>query len=83
MEDNAILHGAASHSLICQFFFRDGAMFFEATAVLMAEIFKFFTCLLLVFNDEEYNFRKYLGTLHETILVNKVDTFKVKEDVKS
>ncbi len=58
-------------------------MFFEATAVLMAEVLKFFTCLLLVFKDEEYNLKKYLGTLHETILVNKVDTFKVNANVKS
>jgi UDP-sugar transporter A1/2/3 len=57
--------------------FRDGDMFFEATAVLMAEVLKLVTTLLLVFNDEGRDVNKYFKSLYQTIWVNKVDTLKV------
>ena len=52
-------------------------MFFEATAVLMAEIFKLVTCLFLVFNDEGRDSKKYFNSLYQTIWVDKIDTLKV------
>jgi len=52
-------------------------MFYEGTAVLLAEVFKLIACLLLVLNEEQYNIKKYLESLYNTIWVNKTDTFKV------
>lgn len=57
-------------------------MFFEATAVLMAEIFKLVTCLFLVFNDEGRDTTKYFKSLYQTIWVNKFDTLKVSIDCR-
>lgn len=56
---------------------RDGDMFFAATAVLMAELVKFVTCLFLVYKDEQYNFDSFKSTLYTTVVVNKWDTLKV------
>ena len=53
-------------------------MFFEATAVLMAELFKLVTCLFLVFNDEGCDVKKYFNSLYKTIWVDKIDTLKVR-----
>ena len=63
--------------LLGRFFVRIGDMFFEATAVLMAEIFKLVTCLFLVFNDEGRDSKKYFNSLYQTIWVDKIDTLKV------
>ena len=52
-------------------------MFFEATAVLMAELFKLVSALLLVFNDEGRDTKKFFTSLYQTIWVNKFDTLKV------
>ena len=55
-------------------------MFFEATAVLMAEVVKLCTCLYLVYRapDEGARDVKRLATiLHKTIILNKLDTLKV------
>jgi hypothetical protein len=52
-------------------------MFFEATAVLMAELFKLASALFLVFNDEGRDTKKYFASLYQTIWVNKIDTLKV------
>ncbi len=57
--------------------FRNGDMFYEATAVFMAEVFKFFTCLLLVYNEEGKSVDKFRSSLYQSIWVNKLDTFKV------
>ena len=57
---------------------RSGDLFYEATAVLMAEFVKFFTCLWLVFKDVNYEFDAFKETLYVTIWVNKMDTLKVK-----
>ena len=57
---------------------RDGDMFYEATAVLMAELVKFFTCLFLVYKDLHYDINEWKNTLYQTIWINKVDTLKVR-----
>ncbi len=54
-----------------------GDLFFEATAVLMAEVVKLLTCLYLVFRDENRSVAQWSDTLHRQIVVNKWDTFKV------
>lgn len=57
---------------------REGVdMFYEATAVLMAECVKFFTCLFLVFRDVQYDVESWKDSLYQTVWVNKVDTLKV------
>ena len=56
---------------------RDGDMFYEATAVLMAELVKFFTCLFLVYKDLHYDVGDWRNTLYQTIWINKIDTLKV------
>lgn len=56
---------------------RDGDMFYEATAVLMAECVKFFTCLFLVFRDVNYQVESWKDSLYHTVWVNKIDTLKV------
>ena len=58
---------------------RPGDLFYEATAVLMAEFVKFFTCLWLVYKDVHYDFDRFKETLYVTIWVNKMDTIKVSE----
>lgn len=57
---------------------REGAMFYEGTAVLMAEFVKFFTCLFLVFKDVHYDLEAFKETLYQTVIVNKIDTLKVR-----
>ena len=56
---------------------RPGDLFFEATAVLMAEFVKFFTCLWLGYKDVHYDFDRFKESLYVTIWVNKMDTIKV------
>lgn len=56
---------------------RDGDMFYEATAVLMAELVKLLTCLFLVYKDVHYNMQEWKSTLYQTVIVNKMDTLKV------
>ena len=58
---------------------RPGDLFYEATAVLMAEFVKFFTCLWLVYKDVHYDFDRFKETLYVTIWVNKMDTIKVSK----
>ena len=59
---------------------RSGDMFFEGTAVLMAEVVKLVTCMFLVYRSPEEgaeNFKKFTEILHKTIILNKLDTLKV------
>ena len=56
---------------------RPGDLFFEATAVLMAEVVKLLTCLILVFRDNGQDLSRTLNDLHNTIWLNKWDTLKV------
>ncbi|XP_014097981.2 UDP-N-acetylglucosamine transporter [Bactrocera oleae] len=56
---------------------RQGDIFISSTAVLMSEIVKLVTCLVLVFNEEGKDAQKFVHTLHKTIIANPVDTLKV------
>jgi len=56
---------------------RPGDMFISTTAVVMAETLKFFTCLLLVFNDEDRSVNKWWNSLYSTIVLQPMDTLKV------
>jgi UDP-sugar transporter A1/2/3 len=56
---------------------REGDMFYEGTAVLMAEMVKLVTCLYLVFRDVQYDFKVFKDTLYQTVWVDKIDTLKV------
>nr|ACO11364.1 UDP-galactose translocator [Caligus rogercresseyi] len=56
---------------------RSGDMFFESTAVLMAEVVKMITCLWLVFNGEAgRNLGAWKRSLWDTIVINWADTLK-------
>ncbi|XP_058804547.1 UDP-galactose translocator [Phymastichus coffea] len=55
---------------------RSGDMFLSSTAVLMAEVAKLVTCLVLVL-FEEGSFNKFLNTLNQIIIKQPKDTFKV------
>lgn len=57
---------------------REGDMFYEATAVLMAELVKLVSCLFLVWKDTQYNLSAWKESLYTTIWLNKVDTMKVR-----
>ncbi|XP_037936376.1 UDP-N-acetylglucosamine transporter isoform X2 [Teleopsis dalmanni] len=56
---------------------RPGEIFLSSTAVLMSEIVKLITCLVLVFNEEGKDAQKFIRALHKTIISNPVDTLKV------
>ena len=59
---------------------RSGDMFFEGTAVVMAEVVKLLTCMFLVYRSPEEgagNVKKFTDILHKTIILNKLDTLKV------
>ena len=56
---------------------REGDMFYSGTAVLMAEVVKFLTCLGLVYKEEQYNSRAWMNTLYTTVYINWKDTLKV------
>lgn len=55
---------------------RSGDMFLSSTAVVMAEVVKFVTCLILVLG-EEGSFSKFIESLHSSIIKQPVDTLKV------
>lgn len=55
---------------------RTGDMFLSSTAVVMAEVVKLFTCLILVY-IEEGSFEKFYKALHMTIVKQPIDTLKV------
>ncbi|XP_013111007.1 UDP-N-acetylglucosamine transporter [Stomoxys calcitrans] len=56
---------------------RPGDIFLSSTAVLMSEVAKLLTCLVLVFNEEGKDLQKFLKSLHKTIIANPTDTLKV------
>ncbi|XP_075153094.1 UDP-galactose transporter [Haematobia irritans] len=56
---------------------RPGDIFLSSTAVLMSEVVKLLTCLVLVFNEEGKDFQKFVKSLHKTIIANPTDTLKV------
>lgn len=55
---------------------RSGDMFLSSTAVVMAEVVKLATCLVLVY-VEEGNLKKFLRALDTTIIKQPADTLKV------
>ncbi|XP_066593160.1 UDP-N-acetylglucosamine transporter isoform X2 [Prorops nasuta] len=55
---------------------RSGDMFLSSTAVVMAEIVKLITCLVLVFLEEK-SFDKFCNSIKMTIIKQPVDTLKV------
>nr|CAD7605170.1 unnamed protein product [Timema genevievae] len=55
---------------------RTGDMFLSSTAVLMSEVVKLGTCLVLVYL-EEGNFNLFVNSLHNTIIKQPMDTLKV------
>jgi len=56
---------------------KTGDIFLSSTAVLMSEVAKLLICLFLVFNEEDKNLKKFIKTLHQTIVENSLDTLKV------
>ncbi|XP_059615009.1 UDP-N-acetylglucosamine transporter isoform X1 [Phlebotomus argentipes] len=56
---------------------RAGDLFLSSTAVVMSEVVKLFTCLVLVFLEEGKEFSKFQAALHRTIVKQPIDTLKV------
>lgn len=56
---------------------RPGDMFLSSTAVVMAEVVKLATSLVLVFLEEGKNIMRLRATLHNTIIKQPMDTFKI------
>uniref|UniRef100_A0A2K6TFN6 Solute carrier family 35 member A2 n=1 Tax=Saimiri boliviensis boliviensis TaxID=39432 RepID=A0A2K6TFN6_SAIBB len=54
-----------------------GDRFFATTAVVMAEVLKGLTCLLLLFAQKRGNVKHLILFLHEAVLVQYVDTLKL------
>ncbi|XP_055298104.1 UDP-N-acetylglucosamine transporter isoform X2 [Sitodiplosis mosellana] len=52
-------------------------LFYNTTVVVMSELTKLLTCLVLVFYEEDQNAEKFGKTLRKTIIENKIDTLKV------
>lgn len=50
---------------------------FFFSVVVMSEVTKLLTCLVLVFYEEEKNAEKFGKVLRKTIIENKIDTLKV------
>lgn len=69
---NALLSLSMRYSRV-----RSDTLFFEGTAVLMAEIVKFVTCCYLVFRDEGHSFTRFKDTMRRNLVENYVDTLKV------
>ncbi|XP_058831024.1 UDP-N-acetylglucosamine transporter [Topomyia yanbarensis] len=56
---------------------RSGPMFLSSTAVVMAEVVKLATSLVLVFLEEGKSLPRFKGTLHATIVKQPLDTLKI------
>lgn len=56
---------------------RPGAMFLSSTAVVMAEVVKLLTSLVLVFMEEGKSVRRLQSALHSTIVKRPLDTLKI------
>jgi len=69
---NALLSLSMRYSRV-----RTDALFFEGTAVLMAEVVKLVTCCYLVLKDEGYSFSRLKDTLRKNLVENYIDTLKV------
>uniref|UniRef100_A0A2M4BRQ0 Putative udp-galactose transporter n=1 Tax=Anopheles marajoara TaxID=58244 RepID=A0A2M4BRQ0_9DIPT len=56
---------------------RPGDIFFSSTAVVMAELVKLFTSLVLVYLEEGKRFHQFRAALHHTIIKQPLDTLKI------
>lgn len=56
---------------------RPGDMFLSSTAVVMSELVKLITCLVLVFYEEGKNANRFVNALHTTVIKNPIDTLKI------
>uniref|UniRef100_A0A1L8DEJ1 Putative udp-galactose transporter n=1 Tax=Nyssomyia neivai TaxID=330878 RepID=A0A1L8DEJ1_9DIPT len=56
---------------------RPGDLFLSSTAVVMSEVVKLLTCLVLVFLEEGKDFTKFKSALHRIIIKQPIDTLKV------
>ncbi|XP_055587129.1 UDP-N-acetylglucosamine transporter [Uranotaenia lowii] len=56
---------------------RPGDMFLSSTAVVMAEVVKLSTSLVLVFLEEGKNWLRFRASLHNTIVKQPMDTLKI------
>lgn len=56
---------------------RSGDMFLSSTAVVMSELVKLLTCLVIVFYEEGKNPSRFLNALHTTVIKNPLDTLKI------
>ncbi|KAF0755860.1 UDP-N-acetylglucosamine transporter [Aphis craccivora] len=56
---------------------RPGDMFISSTAVVMAEVFKLFVCLILVYHTESISWKHFISLLNNTIIKQPMDTLKV------
>lgn len=56
---------------------RPGAMFLSSTAVVMAEVVKLLTSLVLVFMEEGKSLHRLHHALHSTIVKQPIDTLKI------
>lgn len=56
---------------------RPGDMFLSSTAVVMSELVKLCTCLVLVFYEEGKNANRFVNALHTTVIANPIDTLKI------
>merc|ERR1711963_1294265 len=69
---NALLSLSMRYSRV-----RSDTLFYEGTAVLMAEVVKFVTCCFLVFRDEQHSVVRFKDTMYKNLVVNYKDTLKV------
>ncbi|XP_044728390.1 UDP-N-acetylglucosamine transporter isoform X2 [Chrysoperla carnea] len=56
---------------------RSGDLFISSTAVLMSELCKLVTCLVVVYFEEGKTFQGFIRALHATIVKQPVDTLKI------
>ncbi|XP_050088634.1 UDP-galactose translocator [Anopheles aquasalis] len=56
---------------------RPGDIFFSSTAVVMAELVKLITSLVLVYLEEGKRFHQFRAALHQTIVKQPLDTLKI------
>uniref|UniRef100_A0A2M4ASN2 Putative udp-galactose transporter n=1 Tax=Anopheles triannulatus TaxID=58253 RepID=A0A2M4ASN2_9DIPT len=56
---------------------RPGDIFFSSTAVVMAELVKLLTSLVLVYLEEGKRFHQFRAALHQTIVKQPLDTLKI------
>uniref|UniRef100_A0A336M2S5 CSON010750 protein n=1 Tax=Culicoides sonorensis TaxID=179676 RepID=A0A336M2S5_CULSO len=56
---------------------RSGPMFLSSSAVLMSEVVKLLTCLIVVFVEEGRSFKRFKAAINNTIVRQPIDTLKI------